>query len=157
MFLLVARLPDNRYRAGTFTLYHAGGLTLLAGDCLGKADNERAAKEGNPSRDPILPYGDTPLGGYVPAKVVRFDPPHHRMGAIAIPLIGASGDALQARVRGKRTGLFIHGGRGDDRLVPTYGCLRLRDRDMAEIARLVGDSIVEVTIEAADESEVKAA
>jgi hypothetical protein len=147
MFCFVATLPSDRRLAGEYRLFNAAGNVVHAGACLGKADNLRAAQEGNPSRDPIEPYGDTPLGGYVPAKVSRFDPPHHRMGAVAIPLEGADGDALQARVRGKRAGLFIHAGRGDGRLVPTFGCLRLRDQDMAAVARIIGDDLVEVIVE----------
>jgi len=147
MFKLIATLPHDRRYEGEFRLHNEAGNVVLAGGCLGKADNLRARDEGNPSRDPIQPYGDTPTGGYVPAKVLRYDPPHHRMGTFAIVLNGADGDALQARVLGKRTGLAIHGGRGDGRLVPTFGCLRLRDRDMAAIARIVGDDLVEVVIQ----------
>lgn len=153
MYRLLAKLPADRRLAGEYRLYNAAGNVAHVGDCLGKADNIRAAKEANPSRDPIQPYGDTPFGHYAPAKVERFEPPHQRMGTFAIPLSGASGDALQARVAG-RTGLYVHAGRGDDRLVPTFGCLRLRDRDMDALARIIGDAVVEIVIcaEGDDES-----
>lgn len=112
--------------------------------CIGKADNARAADKGNPYRDPIRPFGDTPFGLYKPAPILRLEPTHARMGSYFLPLDGTAGEALKAASNG-RNGLGIHGGRGD-RLVPTYGCIRLRDRDMAALAEAVGDCPVEVAI-----------
>lgn len=151
MFRIHVYLPKDRNDAGWLNLAGPdGALRLYNIPCRGKADNERAAREGNPSRDPTRPYGDTPSGTYDPERIVQFDPPHHRLGRWFLPLRGAgggaSGDALLADERG-RTGLGIHAGRGDGRLITTYGCLRLHDRDMAEIAAIVGAELVTVTIE----------
>ncbi len=45
--------------------------------------------------------------------------------------------ARKAELKG-RTGLGIHGGRGDAVLKATHGCVRLKDRDMADFARIAG-------------------
>ena len=127
---ILAVLPADRTRPGWLRLLE-GTLLAFTARCLGKADNGRALARGNPTRDPVLPYGDTPSGIYSPAKAIAFDPPHPRMGRHAIPLIGVSGPALTAMTL--RDQLYIHGGRGDDRLIPTFGCLRLLDRDMAAL------------------------
>lgn len=142
-------LPADRVRPGRLRLVSDGGV-LLDVPCLGKADSGRALKEGNPDRDPVKPYGDTPGGTYHAAKVVTFDPEHQRMGRHAIPLIGSGGPALKAM--DLRTGLYIHAtpgndaNRGTDRLIPTFGCVRLLDADMAALAQRLGDNPVEIEI-----------
>lgn len=147
-------LPRDRWYPGTLTLRDAEGKRILAGiPCYGKADSGRAQVEGNPSRDPTKPYGDTPSGIYEPAKVLLFDPAHHRMGRWAILLEGVSGDALAARQNGRKD-LAVHAGRGNydptrekGGLMATYGCLRLADDHMESLVGLIGDEEVEVTIE----------
>lgn len=126
-FRIVIKLPADRTQEGILVLYR-DDLTVSVMRCLGKADNQRAAEAGNPHRDPILPYGDTPLGAYAPASLEILNPPHPRMGSYVIPLTGIGGDAKAAMAA--RAGLAIHAGRGDERLVPTYGCVRLLDRDI---------------------------
>ena len=112
--------------------------------CLGKADNTRAAAHGNSRRDPVHPWGDTPTGLYAPARVVWFAA-RTPLGEAWLPLEGVHGDALTARHNG-RTGLGIHAGRGSGRLVPTYGCVRLRARDFYTMLCVVGDRRVDVEI-----------
>lgn len=146
-------LPADRTKPGTLELLETGALLgdrqLLVVACLGKADNRRALVEGNPSRDPLKPYGDTPTGIYGAVNVVTLDPPHKRLGAVAIALRGVAGDALQAAQL--RTGLFIHGGpdepKYDERLIPTLGCLRLLNRDMKRLAQLAQTTITAIHIE----------
>lgn len=146
MFRLEATLPKNRYDAGTARLLAADGAVVMDGiPCRGKADNFKAMDANNPLRDPTRPWGDTPTGAYEPARVTRFDPPHRSFGRYAILLEGVSGQALEARANG-RTDLAVHGGRGDARLVTTYGCLRMFDRDLAAIAAAAGDDLVAVEI-----------
>lgn len=138
MYRIKIYLPADRRRKGVLRVFRGPTQEyMMDAPCLGKADNGRAAKAGNPDRDPALPYGDTPAGEYAPAKYVRFAEPRPRIGEGWIPMTGISGQAGDA-VRGGRTGLGIHAGRGDGRLVPTYGCLRMLDRDMAWLAKLVG-------------------
>ena len=142
---ILAFLPANRREEGILHLFDHDGVLLHTAACLGKADNKRAADEGNPDRDPCQPYGDTPAGDYKPATLIKFDPPHARMGSAFIPLSGASGDAMRAMLG--RTGLGIHAGKGDGQLVPTYGCVRVRDRDMTVLVKELGSDPVTVTIE----------
>lgn len=112
--------------------------------CLTKADSQRAIEAGNHDRVPSLPYGDTPWGEYMPTQVIIFETPHKRMGAWAIPLVGLSGQALKAMET--RHGLYIHGGRGSDRLIPTYGCVRLLDDDGEWLVDLVGTATLNIAI-----------
>lgn len=115
---------------GRLTLYSPGGSELLHElPCLGKAENARAAAHDNHDRDPLKPYGDTPLGRYN-GKLELFDPPHAVLGSAWIRLDPKSGDAMRARDNGRR-GLGIHAGRGDKKLIPTFGCIRLSDKDFA--------------------------
>ncbi|WP_316978033.1 L,D-transpeptidase [Shumkonia mesophila] len=146
MFTLFVNLPRNRWMPGTAHLFGPDGKPVLDNmPCRGKADNKRAAEALNPTRDPARPWGDTPTGTYAPALVTRFDPPHRTFGRYAILLEGVSGQALAAKVNG-RTDLAAHGGRGNDNLMATYGCLRLHDRDMEAVAEAVGDDLVTTEI-----------
>jgi len=162
MYHIRIRLPKDRTRHGVLILgldprikgdprvAPGGGLALLPSIlCYGKADNARAAEAGNPGRDPTRPYGDTPAGVFARTRVERFATPHPRLGRAWIPLApvaGQPGQAAAALANG-REGLGIHAGRGDGELMPTYGCVRLGDRDFAVLARRIGDGAVEVTIE----------
>lgn len=148
-------LPRDRTRPGTLFLF-SGTVEIFSADCLGKADNAQAAKNGNPTRDPVRPWGDTPTGTYHPVKVRRFEPEHATLGPYAIPLLGAGGQALEACTarpdKPARTELYVHAtrtndaGRGEDRLIPTYGCLRLEDGDMKALVEAIGDETVEIEI-----------
>ena len=68
-----------------------------------------------------------------------------RLGPAWIPIIGVHGDALTARQNG-RVGLGIHGGLGNDKLIATYGCVRMLDKDFGRLDELLGDAEVGVTI-----------
>lgn len=129
-------LPKNRYNPGRLAVVDDNGETAFVCDCLGKADNQRAARADNPDRDPTLPYGDTPTGTYETTQITMFAERHRSLGDGWIVLEGTGGDALTAAEKG-RTGLGIHAGRGDDRLVPTYGCVRVLDRDFKMLTDLL--------------------
>lgn len=140
------QLHANRDELGTLTLVTDGGRSLLAMiPCLGQADAKSAAAKGNPERDPLKPFGATPVGKYAcyltDARSQDFDyvrtyGPH---GVISLdPIDGA---ALTAKRNG-RWGLLIHGGapsgiawmkRHWKGLRPTFGCIRVRDEDMKEL------------------------
>jgi hypothetical protein len=64
MPIIVVQLPADRTQKGTLSLVAADGATLLAGpfQTYGKADGQTAAANGNPTRNTLLPFGDTPLG-----------------------------------------------------------------------------------------------
>ena len=138
-------LPQNRYFAGFFVLRDHHGHLIYAGRARGKADNGRAMRADNPSRDSRLPYGDTPLGEY---HETRLTLTHNiSLGDAWFPIEGRSGDALTA-VENGRFGIGIHAGRSnvDGALVTTYGCVRVDRVDFKRLADLVGDEMVSVRI-----------
>jgi len=137
MLRIIVSLPRNRWNAGRLRLYNDSRYLLLDVPARGKADNEAAAKAGNPRRDPTLPYGDTPAGTYAPVSAVAARPESvQRIGAWWLPMEGVDGDALKAKLNG-RTGLGIHAGRGDGELIATHGCVRLRDADFSALIGLM--------------------
>lgn len=142
---IIILLPRNRLHVGRLIVADADVLSLHECDCLGKADNARAARERNPERDPTRPYGDTPAGLFSSPGIVTFAAPHPRLGHAWLPMEGIQGQAHKA-VLGGRTGLGIHAGRGNDRLVPTYGCVRVRDADFGAIEEIVKGAAIRVLI-----------
>ena len=153
---IVVTLPQDRRLTGTLALW-AGDALAFSCPCLGKADAEAAMQHGNPKRDPTRSNGDTPLGAWAAARFVEHDPPpghppSHMGSPVAWlgPPFGAApvdGQALEAAKNG-RQGLAIHGGRGDARLVPTNGCLRLLDVDRDGLVEAIAGETFSVKIEA---------
>ena len=141
---IVVYLPHDRVHAGYLELEVNGKVVFNCG-ALGKADNAKAAKCGNPGRDPVRPWGDTPCGSYDPARVMTLPPPYGHLGKYFIPMEGTIGQAAEAKTNG-RTGLGIHGGRGNDRLVPTNGCVRLLDDDMEALVELIDGDEVDIHV-----------
>jgi len=139
-------LPEDRRGIGDALLCTTWAMSFGPWPVLGKADNRTAARHGNPSRDPIQPYGDTPLGAYWP-RAFQPVPANRqaRFGAHWLPLVGRGGDAWRAMEAG-RGGLYLHGGRGDI-LMPTYGCLRMRDRDLEKLAARAGGLPIRVVVD----------
>ncbi|HEY9081326.1 L,D-transpeptidase [Magnetovibrio sp.] len=144
-FRIYVYLPTDRWKPGFIRVFDPRGAQVLYDiPCRGKAANKDAALYDNPHRDPTKPYGDTPSGLYRPARVSAFPSKHRTFGHYAILLEGQTGDALKAMQNG-RTGLAIHGNRGDEHLMATYGCIRVFDRDMALLnATIDGPVVVEV-------------
>jgi len=141
------KLPPDRKNSGTLTVLDSNGA-VIAGpfDVYSKADNARAAKEGNAARDPLRPFGDTPEGEYSVPRLIDTGPqtayssrsygPH-----AAFVLKPKSGDALTA-ARNGRTGLLIHSGDLGDggKLRATHGCLRLSNDDMKSVLEAVANA-----------------
>lgn len=139
-------LPSSRNGTGWLHVFGADGHHLVEIECRGKADSQKATANGNPGRDPTLPYGDTPSGRFELTEITATGDHAPKLGPLWIPLVGKDGDAAAAKMNG-REGLGVHGGRGDGELIATYGCLRLRDRDFALLKSLVGTDQVSVQIE----------
>jgi hypothetical protein len=59
---LVALLPKGRFKTGTLTAMASQGV-IGTWPCLGKADNEKATANNNPTRDPLRKYGGKPKDG----------------------------------------------------------------------------------------------
>ncbi|MBF0249946.1 MAG: L,D-transpeptidase [Alphaproteobacteria bacterium] len=139
-------VPVDRLLPGFMRVFDPDGVRVLYDlPCRTKADGADAAEHDNPHRDPTRPYGDTPTGLYRPTWISRYIARHRTFGHHAILLEGQTGDALKAAQNG-RTGLAIHGGRGDDKLMATYGCIRMFDRDIAMLAEEVGQAAVVVEV-----------
>ena len=149
-------LPQPRDLSGHCHLIGPTGAVKFTAPILGKADNQAAIDAGNPERDPLKPYGDTPAGEYLPARFTDVTQPDKwpRLGKRRIVLIGATGAAAMATAAaipqhvevagagcGGRTGLALHAGRDEDQrtqrgqLVATQGCLRMLPWDLAKLDR----------------------
>lgn len=137
---LFCSLPKNRLLPGVFTattLMQEREVTIFTAKCLGRADTFLAERSNNPSRNPLLPGGDTPCGEYTCALAdvgnnLRSYGPFER-----IAITPVAGPALQAKLAG-RTGLMIHGGAPGTGggLRPTEGCIRLSNSDMQKLIEL---------------------
>lgn len=133
MLTVEVRLPKDRTKLGTLS---CGDFSCA---CLGKSDNLTAKKNGNPGRDPLKQFGDTPLGTYT----VSIGPVAWPVTAYGIhPVLRidpTGGDALVAESEGKRSGLLIHGGalNHHGQLRPTFGCIRVRNEHQKELVSRV--------------------
>lgn len=125
----------NRRTPGRLYMPVRYGLREIS--CLLRADDQAAARNGNASRDPVEPFGDTPTGMYeaipfrrdLPATAVDVLRSYGPWGWFALRPV--SGDALAAEKNG-RFGLLIHGGdpgKGGE-LRPTFGCIRVYNADL---------------------------
>jgi hypothetical protein len=137
---IAVELPSDRTKCGRLILYSSAGK-IVAGPFLacGVADLKSAKKHSNETRSSILPYGDTPTGGYGVIGVFRVgDNTKYNAKSYgdyaAIRLQPTTGDARLASEAG-RTGFLIHGGDmgAKYRLRPTNGCIRLSNPDMKKL------------------------
>lgn len=147
---IVIELPSDRRKQGSLRLYDGERLLISDVVCLGKSDGMRAARANNIFRTTTKIKGDTPLGSYTsPGVTPAFV---FGIGDTWIPIQPTAGDALVGYNNGRR-GLAIHGGRGNDRLMPTEGCVRLYDLDFKALASLLDGEAVEVEIVQREESD----
>ena len=133
---LVATLPRNRNIPGELVALDDDGNVIHRCPCLGKADNAKAAEMGNPTRNPLLPFGDTPTGLYRLTKAGPWSPASTYGVHPVVVMNPISGDALRAA--STRSGIWLHGGAPGRNsatafLRPTHGCLRVADDDMRQI------------------------
>jgi hypothetical protein len=148
---ILVTLPADRTEPGTLTVTDGKGKTLAAMPCLGRAARELCAQGDNPSCAPTKRLGNTPLGDYVARQGVVARPKERQrgFGTHWIPLDPVGGEAQVAEDNG-RAGLAIHGGRGNARLVPTGGCIRVFDKDFARLAQVLGPAVaIRVRVRAA--------
>ncbi len=126
---ILVELPGNRSKLGLISLKIGDEVLLGPVSCYGKADDQQAALHGNPARDPLKPFGDTPLGIYsceVGNPVVTPKIAHSYGPNGYVVLTAISGQAKIAAKNG-RFGILIHGGdlNGVGKLRPTFGCVRV--------------------------------
>ena len=144
---IVVKLPEDRTLEGQLWVTgDDGAITFGPVRCRGKADRREAAIHDNPEQESTLPFGDHPDGVYRVTAVndVAPDEPKKRMhyGPAFIGLDPIGGDAQKGEDRG-RSGLGIHGGLllPDGSLRATYGCLRVDDETVEQLARLTREAI----------------
>ncbi len=142
--LLNVKLPKNRNILGHAELVTAAGEVLIDSmPCLGLADSVAAALHGNVTKDPLKPYGNTPIGLYgmilIPASIG--DPQGYGPNQRFL-LAPRSGPCVIAETEANgRAGILLHGGALNPKLEqwqgmrPTYGCLRFLDSDVARLTR----------------------
>src|SRR5882724_450683 len=134
----LAKLPPDREAEGVFHVATDEGKPL-AGPfrCRGEADNTGAKAHQNVQEDPTLAFGDHPYGVYRVVDLVADPKPAHTYGPYFIHLSPVSGEALEAWRDGRR-GIGLHGGDPGpgDTLRATYGCNRLTNEGITELAKL---------------------
>lgn len=144
MSQIIIELPEDRNCVGSLRLVNDKGVDV-AGPfaACGRADRKTAGDRGNPTGDPLKPYGDTPYGTFAVVDIVktgegsafnRRDFGEHG----AIRLKPAEGDAALAG-RAGRTGFMIHAGEAAPRggLKPTNGSVRLADEDLRALLEAI--------------------
>lgn len=136
-------LPKDRSVPGKLRAFDdADQLVLGPVNCLGRADSGDAKLHGNPERDSLHLFGDTPTGKYRIAQLMshqRSESDIHTYGTYpAVLLDPLSGDALKAKQNG-RSGLMIHGGApsASGKLRPTHGCIRIAEADERDLVAIV--------------------
>lgn len=136
---------SDRKKSGTLVLRDPKGVTLFSCRCLGRSVGHKT----NATRDPLKYRGDTPVGRYALTSVSHLPFSKIGFGSVCVTLDPDNFYDSQARRAelGGRNGLAIHGGRGDAILKSTHGCVRLLDRDMADLVRIAGKLRFTVLIE----------
>ena len=101
-------LPLDRTQSGHLHLFATTGGFITSMECLGKADNAKAAAKGNPSRVTTEPFGDAPSGTFSVTQLVETGNPelakNTGLGTHWIPLDPTGGDAGTAKMRGRHQG-----------------------------------------------------
>ncbi|HUE36102.1 MAG TPA: hypothetical protein VMO20_01825, partial [Candidatus Acidoferrum sp.] len=141
---IVVRLPHDRDYAGWIHVESAAGKRLAGPfPVCGRASDQLARDGKNLRRDPVLPFGDTPLGKYQVQKIIESGGAtaysSEEFGSSGIVLLQpVSGEAALADANG-RFGFFIQGGAlsRTGRLRPTDGSLRLANRDLRKVVSLL--------------------
>lgn len=143
MLRILVRLTPERRRCGTLAVFDdAGELVFAPFAVAGLASTQAAKSGGNPARNPLLPYGDTPKGTYRarPLQPGEFAASSDLGSGGAILLEPIAGDAALAEANG-RFRLFIHGGRPGSAgaLRATAGSLRVSDEALAILLALLAN------------------
>ncbi len=144
MYRLEVRLPENRQFCGCLTLLTPSNEIVLGPlPVAGSASPELANRNFNPSKTPLLPYGDTPGGFYRFSRLISMrqgDPVSvARYGRFGVAVFDpCAGDAALAEAAG-RFELWLHGGTSPEgALASTAGSLRVFDHDQQQLMRTLG-------------------
>lgn len=132
MSRIIVELPLDRNYCGRLSAFDESGRLLCGPFAVaGRAGDALAQANGNPKRNPLLRYGDTPFGSYRAVRVAR--------DAGVIVMEAVSGDAALAEANG-RYRLFIQGGAPapNGALRSSAGALRVSDGDLAALIAVLG-------------------
>lgn len=145
------QLPKDRSNTGRLELRVDGRTAFGPVPVLGLADYSAAVRHGNPKRDPVRSFGNTPTGEYAGYVQAPFPPKAANLRAYGphatIRMEPRLGPALEAWRNGRR-GLLIHGGApgAAGGLRPTHGCLRVSDENMKGLLAAVAGQALEVQV-----------
>ena len=109
-------LPANRYNYGTLKLYDKNGNQIYSCSALGRSVSNAS---------PLVYRGNTPTGIYSGYLYGPASPRDSYGPYKVIAMDGISGQIVQSG----RSGIWIHGGRSQENLSPTYGCVRVFEKD----------------------------
>ena len=144
MVRILIELGPDRDRLGALSALDVSGKTVLGPfPVAARASDALANRQGNPRRDPLFPYGDTPTGSYVIRQLMRSGNrtafPVAQFGPYGVIVLeGISGDAALAEANG-RFHVLIEGGKpaNADTLAATAGALRLRNEHQRALMALL--------------------
>jgi hypothetical protein len=141
MSRVIVELPLDRGFCGRLVAFDDVGKLLCGPFAVAaRAGDARARTAANPTRNPLLRYGDTPTGTYRVTRIVRAEAQQDLGPHGVIVLEATAGDAALAEANG-RYRLFIQGGEPgpDGALRSTSGNLRLADADLAALMVALGE------------------
>jgi hypothetical protein len=151
---LSVEFVSDRTNCGTLTLFgRRGGRLCGPFPVAGRATDSLATAKGNPKRNPLLRYGDTPIGGYLVRHLLKSGSgtqfPTAQFGPHGVIVIEpVSGSAACAEANG-RFHFLISGGKlsAQGQLRSTAGGLRLsNEHQRALFAALRGKPVVRCEI-----------
>lgn len=121
-------LPQDRNFAGTLCVLADDGSVLYGPvPAAGRAHSRLAKAHGNPDRNPLLPYGDTPYGGYLVER-----------GDEVLVLYPREGDAALADANGRFRICIVGNPSGSHNgLHATAGSVRMFPEDLQRLLHML--------------------
>ena len=139
---LIVELLPNRDRCGGISFVNAAGRKICGPFPVAcRSSDNLAAANGNPQRDPLLRFGDTPTGGYLVRRILKSGKgtafPASRLGPHGVIVTEpVSGDAASADANGRFHFLIIGGDLSSgNKLRSTAGSLRLRNDHLRSLIK----------------------
>jgi hypothetical protein len=111
----------DRFKVGTLTLYNSSQMSVFSCQALGRSADNTPMNVTN---------GNTPIGYYDGWLDGPVSPSDSYGPNKVVMMTGGSGNVYVP----PRSGIWIHGGRDQSTLTPTYGCVRAFDRDMLSLS-----------------------